>query len=70
MHIWCILWLIQWFNTMDGVKELLIWDYLWFYLRNNQNEVRNVVTVFCIVYTHIVDVLQRIIFLKDNSDTN
>lgn len=32
--------------------------------------VRNVVTVFCTVYTHIVDVLQRIIFLKDNSDTN
>lgn len=32
--------------------------------------VRNVVTVFCTVYTYIVAVLQRTIFKKDNSDTN
>lgn len=32
--------------------------------------VRNGVTVYCTVYTYIVDVLQRTIFKKDNSDTN
>lgn len=32
--------------------------------------VRNVVTVFCTLYIYIVDVLQRTIFKKDNSDTN